>query len=434
MLLLLVVLVLVASVQPNEDDKGYNALHFGTSNSDYVTFRFDISPFRNSFSTCMWIKRIYTSSSYPMVADYYSSGGNDLIITANGAQTCVVHDGGLSSASSKFATPTGKWFNLCLTWSLSSTTSNLYLDGELVATDQTASGKSLTAGGQLWFGRASSTWTNSASRVFGGELYQYNMFAEVLSAATIRKIADGGLCFDLDGLSETRVLRWVDIMKKSRSGSVTDTDTGCKKTLNNTRESQANLNETETELRMIKEQFETLTGQYETVTGQLNRTEDKLETETGRFNESQAELDTVRGRLGAETAELNQTVEELETCSVNLNKTKSQLDGARKFENITRWDVLFTAPYYNKVFSDDLYEELTTGWDMLRKLVGVNMTDGVVNHFREYHSESMCGVFDHFSSFLEILSQFIGVEMTKGIVEHFRESYNGAECDNNTKS
>ena len=368
MLLLLVVLILVASVQSNEDDKGYNALHFGTSSNDYVAFSFDMSPFRNSFSTCMWIKRIDTSSSHPTVADYYTnSGGHDLLIAANGGFTRVV-SGNLDSAQSKFTTPAGKWFSLCLTWSLSSTTGKLYLDGDLVGTVRTTSGKSLTTGGTFWIGRAH--W--NSGYVFGGELYQHNMFAEVLSAATIKKIADGGLCFDLDELSETRVLRWEDILKKSRSGSVTDTDTGCKQTLNNTRESQANLNETETELRMIKKQletvtgqFETVTGQFETVTGQLNRTEDKLETVTGRFNESQAELDTVRGQLGAESAELNRTVEELETCSADLNKTKSQLNATRKFENITRWDVLYTSPYYNKVFSDDLYEELTTGWDML---------------------------------------------------------------------
>ena len=357
MLFLVVVLVLVASVQPNEDDKGYNALHFGTSTSDYVTFSFDMSPFRYSFSTCMWIKHLH-SSSYPTVFEYDAPLGNwDIMITANGYYTYVVNDGGLSSARSKFTTPAGKWFSVCLTWSMSSRTSNLYLDGELIGTDQTASGKSLTMGGQLWFNRVSSRSSSSTSYVFGGELYQYTMFAEVLSATTIRKIADGGLCFDLDELSETRVLRWEDILKKSRSGSVTDTDTGCKQTLNNTRESQASLadatgrlNETETELRMVKKQLETLTGQFETVTGQLNKTEEKLETETGRF-----EAELAAGR------------EDLETCSANLTKTKSQLDGARKFENITRWDVLYTAPYYNKIFTEDLFEQLTTSWAIMRK-------------------------------------------------------------------
>ncbi|XP_063680739.1 uncharacterized protein LOC134816011 isoform X3 [Bolinopsis microptera] len=382
MLLLLVVLVLVASVQSNEDDKGYNALHFGTSTSDYVTFSFHMSPFRNSFSTCMWIKHLH-SSAQPTVVSYYSSAGNDLTITANGHWTHVVNDGGLDSAKSKFTTPAGQWFSLCLTWSLSSTTSNLYLNGELIGTDQTASGKSLTTGAQLWLGRTSSSWTTHANYVFGGDLYQYNMFAEVLSAATIKKIADGGLCFDLDELAETRVLRWEDILKKSRSGSVSEVMM-CpwKKKFTESQASLADaigrLNETETELRMVKEQFQT-------VTGQLNRTEDKLEK-------------------------------------------------ARKFENITRWDVLYTSPYYNKVFSDDLYEQLTTSWGLLRKLVGANMTDGVVNHFRQYHSESMCGVLDQLASSWEMLSQFIGVEMTRGIVDHFKISHNGSECGNNTES
>ena len=386
MLLLLVLFILVTSIQCNDADVGYNALQFGTSTNDYVAFSIDMSPFLTSFSTCMWIKHTHTSSSVPVVVSYFSSSGNDIIITANGHYTYVVNDGGLDSLKSKFTTSAGTWFSLCLTWSSSAGTSKLYLDGKYVGTDQTPPGKTLTTGAQLWLGRSSSSWISSSSHVFGGQLYQYNMFTEVLSAATIRKIVDGGLCFDLDELSETRVLLWEDILKKSRSGSVWEV-TVChwKKKFG---ESQASLNETETELRMIKEQFETLTGQFETLTGQfgtltgqfgtltgqfetltgqLNRTKDKLETETGRFNASQAELDTVRGQLGAETAELNKTEEELETCSANLTKTKSQLDGARTFENITRWDVLYTSPYYNKVFSDDLYEQLTASWSMLRE-------------------------------------------------------------------
>ena len=408
MLLLLVILTLVSSVDPYDydDDKGYNALHFGATMNDYVSFSFDISPFRNSFSACSWIKRIYTSSSEPTVVHYYSSSGHDLLIEANGHDTHVVGDNGMGDLRSKFTTPTGKWFSLCLTWSSSARKSNLYLDGELVGTDQTPSGKSLTTGSQLWFGRTSSSYySNNPRFVFGGELYQYNMFVEVLSTATIRKIVDGGLCFDLDELSETRVLRWEDILKKSRSGSVTDTDTGCKQI----RETRASLNETETELRMIKEQFETLTGQFETLTGQLNRTEDKLEAETGLLNASQAELYTLRDHLESATAEQNSTEKQLqtvrrefnrsedllETCSSQLNKTEdkletasvqlnftqeqletvrgeltstqTQLDGARKFENITRWDVLYTTPYYNKIFTDDLFEQLTASWDILRE-------------------------------------------------------------------
>ena len=405
MLLLLVILTLVYSVDPYGADIGYNALHFGATINDYVSFSYDMSPFRNSFSTCLWIKRIYTSSSHPTVVHYYSSSGNDLAIKANGNHIYVVGDYGMGDLRSKFTTPTGKWFSLCLTWSSSARTSKLYLDGKLVGTDQTPSGKSLTTGGQLWFGRHAVS--SSLNNVFGGELYQYNMFVEVLSAATIRKIVDGGLCFDLDELSETRVLRWEDILKKSRSGSVREF-IAClwKKKFS---ESQASLNETETELRMIKEQFETLTGQFETLTGQLSRTEDKLETETGLLNASQAELYTLRGHLESATAEQNSTEKQLETlrgefnrskdlletCSSQLNKTEdkletasvqlnstqeqletvrgeltstqTQLDGTRMFENITRWDVLYTTPYYNKIFSDDLFEQLTESWDILRE-------------------------------------------------------------------
>jgi len=299
-------------------------------------------------------------------------------------------------------------------------------------------------GGQLWFGRE---YSASSAYRFGGILYQFNMFADVLSAADIKKIANGGLCFELDELSETRVLRWEDILKKSRSGSVTDIDTGCEQIVKITRESQASLNETEAELRSVKKELESLTGQ-------LNRTEDKLETETGRFNASQAvlatirsqlgaetgrfnasqaELATIKSQLGAETTEHNQTLEELETCAANMTKMASLLESARKYEEITRWDVLFTAPYHNKVFSDDLFEQLTTSWGLLRKFVGTNITDGIISHFRHYHNEHECEVYKQLS-WPTMLKQFVGVELTDGMIDHFRLSHEESPCENNTES
>ena len=380
MLLFSVVLILVASVQADDGEGGYNALQFGTSSNDYVSFSFDMSPFRESLSICTWIKHLHTSPSNPTFFNYQSSSSNwEIIMMSNGQYTYVVGDSGLvSSTRNKFTTPTGKWFSVCLTWSLSSRTSKVYLDGELLGTAQTAAGRSLVMGGQLWFGKLTPSSSSSSNYRFGGILYQFNMFADVLSAADIKKIANGGLCFELDELSETRVLRWEDILKKSRSGSVSEVVACWKK---KSSELQASLNETEAELRSVKKELESLTGQ-------LNRTEDKLETETGRFNASQAELTTVksqlgaetgrfnasqaelatiRSQLGAETTEHNQTLEELETCAANMTKMTSLLESARKYEDITRWDVLFTAPYHNKVFSDDLFEQLTTSWGLLRQ-------------------------------------------------------------------
>ncbi|XP_063688884.1 uncharacterized protein LOC134821979 [Bolinopsis microptera] len=486
MLPLLVVLILVASVHSDDAEGGYNALQFGTSSSDYVTFSFDMSPFRESLSICTWIKHLHTSPSRPTLFNYHSSSDNwEIIMMSNGQYTRVVGDDGLSSSTSgKFTTPTGKWFSFCLTWSLSSRTSKVYLDGELLGTAQTAAGRSLGMGGQLWFGRYYST---SSSYRFGGQLFQFNMFADVLSAADIKKIANGGLCFDLDELSETRVLRWEDIVMRSRSGSVSEV-VGCpwKKKLS---ESQASLNETAVELKSVKKELERLTGQ-------LNRTEDKLETETSRFNASQAELATIRSQLGAETSrfnasqaelatirsqlgaetgrfnasqaelatvrsqlgaetgrfnasqvklatirsqleaettEHNRTLEELETCAANMTKIKSLLEGARKYEDITRWDVLFTAPYHNVVFSDDLYEQLTTSWGLLRKFVGTNITDGIISHFRHYHNEHECEVYKQLS-WPTMLKQFVGVELTDGMIDHFRLSHEESPCENNTES
>ena len=39
------------------------------------------------------------------------------------------------------------------------------------------------------------------------------------------------------------------------------------------------------------------------------------------------------------------------------------------------------------------------------KLVGVNITDGVVSHFQKYHVESMCDVLGELSTGWEMLSE-----------------------------
>jgi DNA repair exonuclease SbcCD ATPase subunit len=165
------------------------------------------------------------------------------------------------------------------------------------------------------------------------------MFSEVLSAADIKKIAEGGLCADLEEFEETRVLRWEDILDRSRSGSVTESDTGCKQML------------------VFRQSLYAL----------LNETKINLEATNGKLEATEGKLEAAEGKLETVSTELNQTKDALKSTLEELGTVRGELEGARKFDNITRWDVLYTAPYFNKVFTEELYEQLTSSWHLLRE-------------------------------------------------------------------
>ena len=338
-LFLVVILCVVGHCTASE--RYFNALHFGTSTNDYVSFSPDMSAFQESLSVCAWIKRIY-GSSYPTVLHYYhSSSGGEILITANGYYTYVLSDSDLSSYRSRFTTPTGRWFHLCMTWAKSTTTSKLYLDGMLVGTGSTSS-RSLYTGGTVYLGRLHPSYSTSSNYVFGGEVFNLNMFSEVLSDTEIKKAAQEGLCSRSLQDLESRVLKWEYILARSKSGFVVETDTGCGAFL----DMQQNL------------------------TSLLNETTVRLEKELEVISET---LNDTEHSLNSTQKELQKTEDLLETCSETLADTKSTLSAARKFENVSRWDVLLTEPYFNQVFTEELYEQLTSSWTILGELVNFSI-------------------------------------------------------------
>ena len=267
-------------------------------------------------------------------------------------------------------------------------------------------------GGKLFFNRLA--YSTSSSFIFGGQISQFNIYSDVLSSESIQKIAEGGLCFDLEEFSEIRILRWKEILDRSRNGDVRaitmcewrkQLEDRLRKPLENKlAEITGQYNETKTQLSRMESTLETVTGRLnsteeklETVTGQLNSTEDKLETVTGHLNSTEEKLDkvtghlnsteeklevvtgrlnsrqdeliAVKGELQTEASQHNVTEERLDTCSTTLAETQSKLETARTFVNISRWDVLFTPPYLNKVLTQELFQQLTSSWDPLSELV-----------------------------------------------------------------
>ena len=164
-------------------------------------------------------------------------------------------------------------------------------------------------------------------------------------------------------MEEYRVIKWEDILKLSRTGTVLDEDTRCaayvelpitwkKLELAVTEKSslELSLNKTRTDLLEVEER--------------LNSTHEELVGVQELFNSTQEELVGVRRELGATQGELNETRSGLQETKLELrNLTDSKC--ALKKGNLKKWDIFYSPDYYNKTFTLTLYQKLTSTWDSI---------------------------------------------------------------------
>ena len=511
MLFLFVICFLVEPSQSIGDDKRFTALKFGTTINDYVKFsNYDMSPFRNALTMCSWMRRVYTGTIHQVVLHFHTSSQYwEILISPTGQYNRVAGSGDVDSLNSKFTTPVGTWLHYCVSWTTSTHTIQVYLNGVQVASGQVSYRRQLHTPGTLTIGRAFPN-TNPAY-IFGGEVFDLNMYTKVLSPEVISRMASRTVCRGAGEYEEDRyrVFRWEQLLEQSRSGAVMEIDmrdtcelekqlaqqinvtAGTQTDLNQTRKDLATvkaqlnkvladlnatqqaleavtgnlniteeelletrdslrdesvrcnrteemltetvselnmtkgeLNMTKGELNMTKGELNMLKGELNMTKGELNMTKGELNMTKGELNMLKGELNMTKGELKMTKGELNQTEEKLETCSTTLVETKSvlnqtaeklatssaalletkgelnrtteqletlslqqeeteenlkkkeeeqeictsKLEEARKFENISRFDVLFTSPYYNKIFTEELLQRLKSSWNILSKL------------------------------------------------------------------
>ena len=224
MLLAFLFQTLFRSSRPIETEREQHALHFGTTKNDYIQFNYNMTSFSDSLTICTWMKRVHMAYSIPVVFNYYTEGVHQILIGANGRYNRVLGDHALDDLQDKFTFSVGQWFHYCLTWSSLSRKLELYLDGDLAATGQTSSKRTLYSSGTVRFNRLDNS--ENPVFIFGGILYQFNIFEEVLSREAIERIAKGGLCFDLGEFFGSITLSWHDVLAKPRTGSVKEVP-GC---------------------------------------------------------------------------------------------------------------------------------------------------------------------------------------------------------------
>ena len=193
-----------------------------------------MGPLHEAFSVCSWVRSLITAGDPSWLSYAVNSGSvNEILISDDGYYNFIF--GGNSDLRSYFSSlsGTGTWFHYCYTWSYSSRTMAVYLNGQYIHSTTTSSSRGLQTGGYLVIGNdqnGSPGSGMSSSYIFGGEIFKLNLFSKELSSSEVQEMSQHK-CSDVErDYGDTRIIKWEDILSLTRNGHITDIDSGCKAT------------------------------------------------------------------------------------------------------------------------------------------------------------------------------------------------------------
>ena len=184
----------------------------------------------NAFSVCFWARKLRSNGVCgPHVISYEGDGfANEIVVSDE--MGCNIIFGSNVDLSENFKVTPGAWYHYCSCWSLSSGTQSVYLNGQLVSSRATPSGRTLRNGGFLAIGNDAGSEGKgmSSSFKFGGELYKLNFFSKELSSTEVQEMARHKCSTAEETYGDLRSIKWEDILLMRRSGVVTDIRTECR--------------------------------------------------------------------------------------------------------------------------------------------------------------------------------------------------------------
>ena len=224
-----VLLILLTNVTVG--DRQYKALKFGNSQSDYIMCRPYMGSLQYAFSVCSWVRSLNTNE-YPTWMSYAESDStNEIFISADGYYNQIFSSHG-ADIRSHLSGLAGTWYHYCMTWSYSSRTRRIYLNGRQIHSTTTSSGRLLRTGGYLVLGNDQNGFPGTsgfgASYIFGGELYQLNFFSKELSSSEVQEMSQNKCSYVERSYGDIRIIKWKDILSLTRNGYIVDIDSGCK--------------------------------------------------------------------------------------------------------------------------------------------------------------------------------------------------------------
>ena len=343
--MLVFVLYVLALGIPVVSVSDYNGLKFGNDGYSIISFQPDMASLSEKFTFCLWIRTKTSESSYQMPFAYEQG---ELFIDSikSGQRNRYRLFGSTGYISSEHIPVMGTWYQYCGTWSLASRTFRAYVNGTLASTLITAAGRKLKTGGTFVLGDYRDTvaiGSLTGACDFGGEMYNLNLYSKELTGTEIAALSADGLCTPLpDQLDEYRLIRWEEVLKDlklTRKGTVQDIQTGC--------------GDFETELGKTQRLLQEAISEKEELQASLT----VLENSSLELNKSKAELENSLLKLNESQIELENTKLELKTALENECELRKG--------HLTKWDVLYSCPYYNKVFTRKLHKRLRTTWGSL---------------------------------------------------------------------
>ena len=180
-------------------------------------------------------------------------------------------------------------------------------------------------------------------------MFNLNFFSKELTASEVASLSSIGLCTGIpERLEYYRAIKWEEILKLSRRGTIQDfIDPRCAAA---------------DELQKTKGKLDVATTEKSSLEVSLNKTQSELVKVKGLFNTSEEELDGVKRQLTTSEEQLTETRLELEETKLDL-KNVSESGCALVKGNLTKWDIFYSRPFYNKTFTRRLYLQLRTTWD-----------------------------------------------------------------------
>ena len=320
-----------ASLGSSHDLNRLKSLKF--SPNSYIQLSPDWSSLTNVISVCAWIKDVGTSP-YRTFFSYGTSSYYEMTILADGQYIGIF--GYYMQNHGSFTVPKGTWHHVCATWSLSSRTHRHYVNGVLLGSQTTPSGRTFYTGGYVVVGK----WVDtSGNHDFGGEMAYLNVYRKELSSSEVASMANAGMCSNIaaeDQNEAYKVIKWEDILKQTRTGSIADHNMLARC------------------FKVVEEEME---GKIRAVLAEKEELSTRLNSTILELEEVKEEKKKTEERLNATHAELEETAVELEELLASLNRTWD-------------WDVFLTDQFVNETFTAENLKLIQSSWD---KVAGMKL-------------------------------------------------------------
>ena len=323
LLFLSITVILLVSVEAADDLSRLKFLKF--SPNSYIQFTPDWSSLTSAISVCAWIRDIGSSPHRNFF--YYFASGAEMTILADGQYIGIF--GSHMHKQSSFTVAKGTWHHVCVTWSYNSRSHRYYVNGVLLGSQTTASGRTFRTGGSLVVGKWYGT---SSNHDFAGEMAYLNVYRKELSSSEVASMANAGMCLNIAAVDRNeayKVIKWEDILKQTRTGSITDHNMLARC------------------FKILEEEME---GKIRTALAEKEELSTRLNATILELEEVKEEKTKTEERLNATHAELEETAEELEELLASLNRTWD-------------WDVFLTDQFVNETFTAENLKLIQSSWD-----------------------------------------------------------------------